>query len=274
MKAARFPAAAPPKGTAAPGYEVSLLGLGRVHRLLPGRPPERLRWTLRRAFKAFAYLAAAPGMEAGRDELEEAVWHGVGEEAIRRNFHPTLSHLRRALLGGARGRDPEFPRPLELDQGVYRLNPALDWRVDAGEFERRCGEAREAARRDDEETAVARWQAAWKLFGGPFLAGADDPWIADRRERVQRLYGELLSGLGDLLARGGRLEEAADALRAALIEDPLQERLALQLMRVYGRQGRRDLVHRQYDRLSSLLRRELGVEPLAEITDEYQRLMA
>ena len=133
------------------------------------------------------------------------------------------------------------------------------------------------ARRRAEATRRRRSRGgkpAWKRFGGPFLAGEDDPWIADRRERIQRLYGELLSGLGELLARGGRLEEAADALRAALIEDPLQERLALQLMRVYGRQGRRDLVHRQYARLSSLLRQELGVEPLAEITDEYQRLMA
>ena len=275
-KASRSRAAATsPEGAAAPAYEVSLLGLGRVHRLLPGRPPERLRWSLRRAFKAFAYLAAAPEMEAGRDELEEAVWYGADDEAIRRNFHPTLSHLRRSLRGGAPSRDPGgSPPPLVLRQGVYRLNPLLHWRVDAAEFERRCREAREAVRRGDEETAVAGWQGAWKLFGGPFLAGEDDPWMGDRRERIQRLYGELLSGLGELLARAGRLAEAADALRAALIEDPLQERLALHLMRVYGRQGRRDLVHRQYDRLSSLLRQELGVEPLAEITDEYQRLMA
>ena len=108
-----------------PAFEVSLLGLGRVSRLVPGRPPERLRWTLRRAFKAFAYLAAAPGMEAGRDELVEAIWHDAGEEAIRRNFHPTLSHLRRSLRGAGGGRDASLPPSLEFHQGVYRLNPRL-----------------------------------------------------------------------------------------------------------------------------------------------------
>jgi len=45
-------------------------------------------------------------------------------------------------------------------------------------------------------------------------------------------------------------------------------------MRIYARQGRRDLVRRQYERLTSLLREDLGVEPLAETTDAYQRLMA
>jgi DNA-binding SARP family transcriptional activator len=45
-------------------------------------------------------------------------------------------------------------------------------------------------------------------------------------------------------------------------------------LRLYGRQGRRDLVRRTYDRLTVLLRRELGVEPLPEIRDEYHKLMA
>jgi DNA-binding SARP family transcriptional activator len=50
--------------------------------------------------------------------------------------------------------------------------------------------------------------------------------------------------------------------------------VALELMRVYARQGRRDLVRRQYERLTALLRTELRVEPLPEVTAEYQRLMA
>jgi DNA-binding SARP family transcriptional activator len=260
-----------------PGFEVTLLGAGRVRRLVPGRPPALLRWSLRRAFKALAYLAVAPGMEATRDELAEAVWHQDDEGAIRRNFHPTLSHLRRALLGGGQGDDVAAALgapPVELRHGVYRLSPRLAWRVDAVSLERRCEQAREARQRRDDEAAITHWEEAWRLFGGPFLGGEDDPWIADRRDRYQRLHLELLGGLGEVYSLQGRLVEATDALRAVLIEDPLQERVALALMRVYGRQGRRDLVRRQYDRLSAELRSELGVEPMPEITEEYHRLMA
>lgn len=257
---------------AATGYDLALLGVGGVRRRVAGRPPAELRWPLRRAFKALAYLATTSGMAAGRDDLEAAVWHEADEGAIRRNFHPTLSHLRRTLRGGGRAAGAAAA-PLEFRQGVYRLNPAYAWQVDALDFEARCGDARRAFRRDEPERAVECWEEAWKLYGGPFLSTEHDPWITDRRDRCQRLHVELLSGLGDLYAGAGRLPEAVDALRAALIEDPLQERVALALMQVHGRQGRRDLVRHQYERLSAVLRRDLGVEPLTEITDEYHRLM-
>ena len=55
---------------------------------------------LRRSFQVLAFLASSPGLQAGREELIEAVWPNEGERTIERNFHPTLSHLRRALEGG------------------------------------------------------------------------------------------------------------------------------------------------------------------------------
>jgi DNA-binding SARP family transcriptional activator len=43
-------------------------------------------------------------------------------------------------------------------------------------------------------------------------------------------------------------------------------------MAIYRRQGRRDLVRRQYVRLEELLK-ELGVEPLEETQECFQRWM-
>ena len=64
-----------------------------------------------------------------------------------------------------------------------------------------------------------------------------------------------------------------DAYRSVLLEDPLQERVHLAVMRLYAHQGRRDLVRKQYDRLCTLLLEELGVEPMPQTTREYHRLM-
>jgi len=64
-----------------------------------------------------------------------------------------------------------------------------------------------------------------------------------------------------------------DAYRSVLHEDPLQERVHMAIMRIYAAQGRRDLVRRQYDKLSAQLLEDLGVAPMPQTTQEYHRLM-
>jgi DNA-binding SARP family transcriptional activator len=90
---------------------------------------------------------------------------------------------------------------------------------------------------------------------------------------LQGQYLELLRDFGDLCVRLERPAEAIDAYRAVLVEDPLQERVQVAVMRLYAAQGRRDLVKRQYERLCSLLVEELGVAPLAQTTEDYHLLM-
>jgi DNA-binding SARP family transcriptional activator len=225
---------------------------------------------LRRSFQILAYLASAPGLEAGREELIEAIWPTDGEQTIDRNFHPTLSHLRRSLEGG---RNKEEPPSLLFRSGVYRLNPEYDWEVDILDLSRRIDEGKAAQARGDLPAAADLWRGAWSLYRGPFLQGHYEAWVVARREVYQKTYLEVLRDLGDLYQRLGRAEEAVDAYRAVLIEDPLQERVHVSLMQLYSGQGRRDMVRRQYDRLCSMLLDELGVEPLPATTREYHRLM-
>lgn len=227
-------------------------------------------YRLKRSFQVLAYLASSPGLEANREELIEAVWPTEGERTIERNFHPTLSHLRRALEGGRKG---EGPPPLLFRGGVYRLNPEVDWEIDILELSRLTEHGKDLLEQGQVEAAVEAWQAAWKLYRGPFLQGHYEAWVNVRREEYQRLHLELLRDLGDLYVRLGRLEEAMDAYRSVLLEDPLLERVHLAIMRIYANQGRRDLVRRQYDRLSVLLLEELGVTPMTETTSAYHQLM-
>jgi DNA-binding SARP family transcriptional activator len=226
---------------------------------------------LRRSFQVLAYLASSPGLQAGREELIEAVWPTEGERTIERNFHPTLSHLRRALEGGRKDRD--LPAPLLFRGGVYRLNPEVAWEVDVIDFGRLVEEGKEREGRGDVEGAVDAWQRAWKLYRGSFLQGYYEGWVTIRRESFQRLYLELLRDLGDLYVRLGKPGEAMDAYRSNLLEDPLNERIHLAVMRLYAQQGRRDLVRRQYDKLCGVLLEELGVAPNEETTEGYHQLM-
>lgn len=230
-----------------------------------------LGWRLRRSFQVLAFLASSPDLQAGREELIEAVWPREGERTIDRNFHPTLSHLRRALEGEGRG---QMPPPLLFRNGVYRLNPEIHWEIDLILFRRLLDEGRRQAESGGLAPAAETWKSAWRLYRGPFLQGFYDAWVNARRETYQRDYLDLLRDLGDLYLRLAQLAEALDAYRAVLVEDPLQERVHLEVMRIYAAQGRRDLVRRQYDRLCTLLLEELGIEPIPETTQEYHRLMA
>lgn len=252
-----------------PVYSLGLLGSPIARRRDPDGTEVELDCRLKRAFQVLAYLASSPGLEAGREELMEAVWPTEGERTIDRNFHPTLSHLRRALEAGRK----DEAQPLLFRKGVYRLNPDLVWEIDALELDRLVEEGRARLDRGDAPAAAQAWEGAWRLYRGPFLQGYYEAWVADRRERYQRLYLELLRELGDLYLKLEKPDQAMDAYRSVLLEDPLQERVHLAVMRLYAGQGRRDLVRRQYDRLCTLLLEELGVEPMPQTTRDYHRLM-
>lgn len=266
-------APASPEGQPDAASTVYILGLlgSPVARQRDEEGERDLDWRLRRSFQVLAFLASSPGLQAGREELIEAVWPTEGERTIERNFHPTLSHLRRALEGGSRGKDR--PAPLLFRNGVYKLNPEVGWEIDILELNRLGDEGKELAARGEPEAAAETWQRAWRLYRGPFLQGYYESWITLRREQYQRRYLELLRDLGNLYVSLGRNEEAMDAFRSYLIEDPFQESIHVEVMRLYARQGRRDLVRRQYDQLCRILLEDLGQAPMAKTAKEYHELM-
>lgn len=258
-----------------PQVRIALLGPPRVT-LVPeteGEPEVEVHWPLQRALKILAFLASAQDFHASRDDLIAALWPEDDEGKIKRNFHPTLSHLRRALIEAWEEVHPAPPPPpLLFVHGSYRLNPDIAWEVDLAELSAALEEGRRRVE-SEPEVAVEIWRRAAALYRGPFLAGVYDAWAEPLRDRYQRRWLELLKELADLNLELGHFTEAIDAYRQVLIEDPLRETVHQALMRVYSKQGRRDLVRRQYDRLTNLLAEDLGVEPLAETTEEYHRLM-
>ena len=259
-------------GDAGRGYRLRLLGHPEVERPGEGGTWQPIRFTLKRGLRMLAYLATSPERSALREELIEALWPEEDREVIERNFHPTLSHLRRDLRGGAAagGSRAEL---LVFHDGLYALDPAVEWWIDAEELVRLVEEGEALASDGRDAEAVERWEAAWRLYRGPLLEGIYDPWAARRRERIQRRHLALLRNLGGADERLGRAGQALDAYRALLVDDPLEEKVHVALMRLYAARGRRDLVRRQYERLSLLLRTELGIEPMPETAEEYHRLM-
>ena len=94
------------------------------------------------------------------------------------------------------------------------------------------------------------------------------------RERLSDAYEDALALVADRRLLGGDLDGARRAADELLARDPLREEAHATLLRVYGRTGSRPQVLRQYRRLTELLDRELGVEPLPETTATFESALA
>ncbi len=106
------------------------------------------------------------------------------------------------------------------------------------------------------------------------MEGHDNSWIVEQREEFREMYMDLLDGLGQEYRASNRPQEAEDAYRTLLSQDPLQEHIYLEIMQLYRDRGRRDLVRLLYERMCRVLQRELGISPLPSTVQAYDELMA
>lgn len=254
-----------------PGFTIELLGHPRVCWLDAEGGEQELHWRLRRAFEVVVFLALAPQQRASRDELVDALWPDASQQAVRRNFHPTVSDARRTLLQAG---DLQVS-PILFRQGLYTLHPDVVWHIDVVRFEEGCRAGEVLCEQGDEHRAAAleRWRAAWRLYRGHLMAGSYAPWVAEsHREGLRRRFLALLREVGELAGELGHHTLSLDAYRTLLIEEPFEEKIHVAVMELYAHQGRRDLVRRQFLRLQELLE-ELNVAPLPTTQDRYHELM-
>ncbi|MDA8017637.1 MAG: type II toxin-antitoxin system VapB family antitoxin [Thermoanaerobaculia bacterium] len=251
-----------------PAFEVRLFGHPVIFRRASNGERHEVSWRLRRSMAVLVYLALAPGHRASKDELVESLWRGEGPDAIQRNFHPTVSDARRSLATDARAEEGDIPTIAHRD-GVYVLDPAIRWWIDVDVFRRLVHAAEEA-----EEPAIELrlLESAWRLVHAPLVRGFDADWVAGPRDELHRAWLAALRRIGELASQLGRHELALDAWRRLLMEEPFEEQAHLEVMELYGRAGRRDLVRRQYVKLQELLT-ELDVEPAPKTQERYLDLM-
>lgn len=250
-----------------PAFELRLFGHPVIHYVSADGSRREVSWRLRRSMLAVVYLALAPGRRASKEELVESLWRGEGADAVKKNFHPTVSDARRSLSAGDSS-DDDVPT-IDHRDGLYVLDPAIQWWIDADVFRSLLRRARDAA---EPETELAMLEAAWHLVRGPLVQGLDADWLDLPRDELHRAWLTALRRIGELATGLDRPTLALDAWRRLLIEEPFEEQAHLEVMELYGSQGRRDLVRRQYVKLQELLS-ELDVEPAARTQERYLELM-
>jgi DNA-binding SARP family transcriptional activator len=98
------------------------------------------------------------------------------------------------------------------------------------------------------------------------LPGWYDDWVLIVRERLQLRLLHALESLSRLLAQAGQPAAAVEAMHVAVLAEPLRESGQRALIEAHQAAGDWIAARRQYDAFRSILRREIGVEPSAELT--------
>ena len=242
-------AAAPLPGRLHPSsadLTVRLLGPVEVYRDEDRKIPASA-WRLRRALKVFCYLAAARNHRATKSRIADAVWADARRAVVERNFHPTISFLRKALNHG-HGVAKNF---ILCEGGAYALNPDYRYDVDVDRFERTLHAARDQKTKGDLEASRSAYDDAIALYRGPFLEEDDEEWVEAPQTHYESLLDAALRELADVHARLGRAEEAIAPLERLVERHPQDQGASIALMRVLGSLGRKSAVEQEYRRLSA-----------------------
>ncbi len=254
----------------APVVDLTLKLLGHIEIYRdPSKPFAADAWTTRRARDIFCYIATSRFRRVEKEVLIETFWGETDLNVIEKNFHPTISHIRKAL----NSRQTLKQNFLNYRDGAYQLSGEVSYSIDTEEFEHFIAEAEKAKRENNQEAVEHNVAAAYELYRGDFMTGVFDDWVEERRNYYREQHGRIIKSL---LKTAFKKKDWARSLKFAgeiLQADPYREDIHFFIMRIYAAQGKRNAAKHQYETLQKLLKDELGVEPAAETKRLYQELL-
>ena len=235
----------------------------------PARPLAADAWTTRRARDILCFIASRRHRRASKDSIIDAFWGETDLEVVERNFHPTVSHIRKALNSN----QPLKQNFLLYRDGDYQLNQDFSYRIDIEDFDRLLSEGESARRARQFEECIKAYEGAIALYRGEFMQGSYDTWVEEQRTYYSRQYLRVLESLASVAEKMQDWDRAMQLAQRILRDDPFREDIHCLMMRAHSALGNRKAVREQFETLRGLLAKELGVEPGAETRRVYQELV-
>ncbi len=231
-----------------------------------GQPATSTEITTRlqpRTRELIAVLATHPdGLSCS--QLVEALW---GEQCPRNPasaVHTALGRLRAAIAAAT---DGTVTRPLAREGDRYRLDPAVTT-IDYREFRDAVQQRRRA--NTDAQRRTACTAIIELATPGVLAADLDAGWLAPLREAARRETTTAVGALAQLLVADDP-RATLHLLEAAIDNDPYNERLYQDLLRLHARLGEHLVVPTTLALLTQRLA-EIGEKPSPETIDLAQRL--
>ncbi len=247
---------------------IRVLGYPEIFRDV-SKPFAQDAWTTRRARDIFCYIATHRNRRVAKEVLIEAFWPEEDLETVEKNFHPTISHIRKAL----NSRQALKQNFIVFRDGAYQLNPEFTYSIDTDEFVELIAEAEAAKRENDTATLREKLESAYKLYRGDFMDGSYEEWAEDQRHHYREQNLRVLTGLAKLSVSEKRWTDALKYASEILEIDPYREDLHRLVMRVLAAQSKPAAVRTHFDNLQDLLKKDLGIGPAEETKRLFQELL-
>jgi LuxR family transcriptional regulator, maltose regulon positive regulatory protein len=240
--------------------KLSVNAFGRALVELDGKPITAAEWqNQRRARELFFYLVAhANGFT--KEALGLIFWPDSDARQLKLQFKNTIYRIRHAL-----GQEVLF-----FDEDRYWFNRDLDYEYDVETFIEKI----EIGKSENSNAKrIAAYQAAIKLYQGPYLTGMDGTWFLAERERLWQMYREAVLDLAHLYLETRNYTATLDWCQRILAQDPCLEEAHRLAMRVYAARGNRAEVKRQFERCKRALLEEVAEHPSSQTYHLYQTLI-
>ncbi|HEX8633499.1 MAG TPA: BTAD domain-containing putative transcriptional regulator [Pyrinomonadaceae bacterium] len=256
----------PPKPAA--DLSVNMLGPVEIFRD-PARPLAADAWTTKRARDILCFIASRRHRRASKETIIDTFWGEADFDAVEKNFHPTVSHIRKALNSN----QPVKQNFLLYRDSDYLLNQEFSYRIDTEEFDRLVAEAEAAKRTGDGARYVSCYEDALRLYRGDFMQGSYDEWVEEQRSYYREQHLRMLEVLAVAAQKNEEWSRSLQLAQQILGDDQFREDVHCMIMRAHAALGNRAAVKEQYEQLRRVLRKELGVEPAAETQKIFKGLM-
>ncbi|OLE51407.1 MAG: hypothetical protein AUG51_23210 [Acidobacteria bacterium 13_1_20CM_3_53_8] len=247
---------------------INMLGPVEIFRD-PARPLAADAWVTKRARDILCFIASRRHRRASKDSIIDTFWGETDFDAIEKNFHPTISHIRKALNSN-QALKQNF---LLYRDGDYQLNPEFSYRIDTEEFDRLVLEGEQARRSREFTRCIDAYERAITLYRGEFMQGSYDEWAEEQRSYYREKHLQMLVALAAVAQSAEEWTRSLELAQEILRDDPFREDIHCMIMRAHAALGNRMAVKEQYESLRRLLKKELGVEPVAETQKVYQELI-
>lgn len=231
--------------------------------LLEDRKGNALKITTRKAQHLLAYLLLHQDQAHARERLVGLFWPDISENRAKQNLRQALYSLRKVLE--PKDSSNQF---IVANQQTIQIQPANFICVDAVEFE----ESVKKSQALTDRKKIDSLSKAIECYQGNLLEGCYDDWCLEERDYFRNLYLSALENLISYLSHQQKHKQAITYARQSLSQDPFQERIHYQLMQLYLTIGDRVAAIQQFHECETVLRDELGVEPLPETRVLFEQI--
>jgi two-component SAPR family response regulator len=200
-------------------------------------------WNIPR--ELFLYMLTV--RKATRDQIGAVFWPEAATVTMQRSFHNSKFSIRQAL----------GHQPFQYINGLYSVNPELDYLYDVEEFECHLKAALNAGAED----RLSSLMRAAELYQDDFMIDSELEWATRQRQALSIKFAKCCYDIGTTALELGQPAAAVDLVERAVQRDELNEDLARMLMTVQHRMGRRRAALETYTALEAALWRELKIRP-------------